>query len=265
MVSNFYGYIIANDISSVAALAYAPKYELVMGSTEIGLAGFYRMDMAPRLIVMATFPLGQMDWYLEGVGAWGSDKTFVSESGGSYTIDDTAVFQATAGFSYKYSDALGNISLNTTGQVWYNGEGYWNPSLVRLGTSDPLRVSGIILAGDMTYPDMLYGAASISLGDIYRTGLSAAATWYGGLAGATGKVTPSLTYKHSDQLSLAIKMPVNYGPVGAEFSPNGNQITPTLEAKLLGNTTISFAIPLVLGAVASTPFVLSFEFAKERF
>jgi hypothetical protein len=264
-LSNFYTYIIANEITSAADIAIAPKYETVLGSMELGVAGFYRYDMAPKLIAMATFPLGQVDLYTELVGAWGSDKTYADGSGGTYTIENSPVVQATLGFSYKYTDPLGNGTLSSSGQFWYNGEGYADPSLAILAKNDPRIVAKTILPGDLVNPDRYYSALNVSFSNIFKSSVTVSASWFSAFGGATGRITPSASYAFNEDFSLTAKLPINYGAAGAEFSPLGFQYAPTLEAKLFGNSQVSFAVPISLGTTYQYPFVLSLSLAKERF
>ncbi|MEW6547951.1 MAG: hypothetical protein AB1407_00675 [Spirochaetota bacterium] len=264
-LSNFYVYVIANDVQSVSEVAFAPKFETVLGSAEIGLAGFYRFGMAPRLIAMATFPLGQVDWYFELVASWGSDRTFADDSGGTYGVDDAVVFQATAGFNYKYVDPLGDFTFNASGQFWFNGDGYEDPSLAILAKNDPRIVSKTILPGDLEHPDRFYTALNVSLVDILGSGISVGSSWFGGLGGSTGRVAPWISYAFNEDFSVTGRVPVSYGAVGAEFSPFGFQYAPTLEAKLFGNSTVSLSMPIVPASSSPTPFVLTLTLVKERF
>lgn len=264
-LSNFYTYIIANNVTSVSDLAIAPKFETVLGSMELGVAGFYRFGMAPKLIFMATFPMGNMDWYTELVAAWGSDKTYADDSGGTFTIKNAPIFGATAGFSYKYVDPLGNLSLNASGQFWYNGEGYADPGTARLATNDPRIVAKTILPGDLVNPDRFYSALNVSFGNIYMSGITLAANWFSAFGGETGRISPSASFAFNEDFSITAKVPISYGAAKAEFSPQGFQYSPTLEVKLFGNSQISFSVPITPGAVAANPFVLSFRLAKEKF
>lgn len=264
-LSNFYAYIIANDITSVSDIAIAPKFETVIGSMEFGIAGFYRYDMAPKLITVATFPVGDVDLYTELVAAWGSDKTYADGSGGIYTIENRPIFHATAGFSYKYTDPLGNGALSSSGQFWFNGEGYPDPSLAILAKNDPRIVAKTILPGDLENPDRYYSALNLSFSNMFKSSATVAASWFGAFGGATGRITPSISYAFNEDFSLTAKVPINYGAVSAEFSPSGFQYSPTLEAKLFGNSQVSFSVPIVPGSVSPYPFVLSLSLAKERF
>jgi len=264
-LNSFYAYIIANDISSASDLAYASKAELLLGETEFALAGFYRQGLAPRGIVMVTFPFGDLDCYTETVAAWGSDKTFLDGLGGTYTDTSHLFFQTTAGFGYKYTDPLENWNVAAAGQFWYNGDGYDDPSLARIPKTSPLRSSGVILDGDLVHPDKYYAVANLGLSDIYKSGVGVSVLWYGALAGATGKVIPSLSMVVSEDLTTSLRVPILYGAMGAEYSPYGNVVTPTLEIKLLGNTTLSVGIPLGPDISWNIPVVATFEFAKALF
>ena len=264
-LSNFYTYVIANEITSVSDIAIAPKFETVIGSMELGVAGFYRYAMAPKLIAMATFPVGDVDLYTELVVSWGSDKTYANSSGGIYTIENSPIVQSTAGFSYKYTDPLGNGTLSSTGQFWYSGEGYADPSLAILAKNDPRIVAKTILPGDLENPDRYYSALNISFSDMFKSSATVAASWFSAFGGATGRITPSVSYAFNEDFSLTAKVPINYGSLGAEFSPSGFQYSPTLEAKLFGNSQVSFSVPIVPGAISPYPFVLNLSLAKERF
>lgn len=262
-LNNFYGYVIANDISSANDLAYAVKAEFLVGETEFAIAGFYRQGMAPRAIAMVTFPVGAMDFYAEAVAALGSDKTFLDGIGGTYIDKTSLIFQATAGFSYKYTDPLENWNISATGQFWYNGEGYEDPAIARISKTDPLMTSHTILPGDLLHPDRYYAVASLGLSDIYKSGFNISALWFGALGGETGKITPIISHS-SEDLTVSFKAPINYGPVKAEYAPFGCMVTPTVELKLLG-TTISAGVPLSSNVAWDLPLVITFGFSKAVF
>jgi len=264
-LNNAYGYVIANEATSAEELAYAAKAEFLVGETELALAGFYRQGLAPRAIVMATFPLGWVDWYAEGVVARGSDRTFIDDEGGIYTKEDAIIIQATAGFSYKFIDLLENWNIAAGGQFWYNGDGYDDPSLAIIPKNSPLRTSGTILDGDLAHPDKYYAVVNLSLTDIYKSGIGLSGLWYAGLAGGTGTVIPSVSWVATEDLTAALKASVAYGPIGAEYSPYGNTVTPALELKLLGNTKLSIGVPISQNYSWDIPVVMTFEFAKALF
>ncbi|UCF96557.1 MAG: hypothetical protein JSV89_15450, partial [Spirochaetaceae bacterium] len=146
---NAYLYLVTNDMEEPSQIAVAPKLELLLGSYELGIGGFYQIDLTPKGILTLTGPLRDLDLFAEAMLQWGSDRTFVdfSPPPATYTIEGKLLFSGTAGFSYLKSDW--NLSLFA--QYFFNGQGYdsYNYQTLLIA-ANPL--TGIVTAADILYP-----------------------------------------------------------------------------------------------------------------
>ncbi len=109
--NTLYLFTVANDIEKPEDITYAPKIEFLLGNWELGLGGILNQSLTPKGSFFATGPLGQFDFFAEGLLQYGSDLDLALK-------DDQIVLSATAGiFYYDSEDRFLSI-----GQYWYDGE-----------------------------------------------------------------------------------------------------------------------------------------------
>jgi len=133
--SNIWAYALLPNAESASDLApkdvaYAAKYEFLLGNYEIGTGAFWQRDRAPKGMLTATGSIGKFTLFGEAVLSWGSDKEWVDNIAGLAAAKsptdvtskdkDGAYFSGTGGFSYM------NSGKHITGyaQYFYNGDGY---------------------------------------------------------------------------------------------------------------------------------------------
>ncbi len=197
-IDNIYGYVILPDgATEIEDLAYAVKYEKVIGFSEVGLGAYYSYDEPPKaMATLSTNIFNKITFFAEGVASYGSTNPILLMTGldafDYYEFDDELYLSGTLGGMYTWSDDESDLGLTLLGQYYYNGEGYDGASPVVSGTS------GYHYGGAM---------ASLSLTD----SLSAGVSWFGDLSNATGMVSPSLSWSVSDYISTSLGTTYIYG------------------------------------------------------
>ncbi len=207
-VDNLYGYVVIPDDQSdldMTDLAYAVKYEKVIGGSEFGFGAYYRKDQPPSAMLTMSSGIGEVAIFGEAVVSYGSDRKFWVV-GGFVPVenpDDRLYVQGTVGARFSWMDDDSDLGVSFAGQYYYNGEGYGGDGVLM-----PLVNMG---AGRH------YGAANVSvtLTDTLSTGL----LWYGNLGDMSGMVSPTLSWRPSDNIGVTLAVNHNFGDTGDEFTP----------------------------------------------
>jgi len=240
--NNYYLYTIVPEvIDNPGDLILAPKAEFLMGKTELGIGAYYRYEQVTSAMLNFTRVVGDFDLYGEGVVQYGSDKTFVEEDMGVYsleTYDEKLFFKTTLGASYLWSHEESDLSISASGQYYFNGEGYEDPTILTNGMGAAFVASSIanedLNIGDLMESSQHYGAATITVTPIED--FSFGVFWLGSLSDFSGMVTPSLSWQATDHISLKTSLPWTYGDDGDEYTPDGDKLSLVLEISL-GNTS----------------------------
>ena len=91
--------------------AFAGKFDFVIGGWELGLGGYWKYETAPKVTLTASGSIKKLNLFGEGVFQYGSDREWNEKT------DKSAIFKATAGFSYTWKDP----SITLAGQYYYDG------------------------------------------------------------------------------------------------------------------------------------------------
>lgn len=94
--------------------AFAGKYDLVLGGWELGLGGYWKYEHSPKVTFTASGSIKKLNLFGEAVFQYGSDREWYEDK------DKTAIFKATAGFSYMWNDP----SIMIAGQYLYDGNNF---------------------------------------------------------------------------------------------------------------------------------------------
>ncbi len=194
-IDNLYGYVIIPEASvDPMDLAYAIKYEKVIGSSEVGIGGYYTEDQAPSLMAtLSTTTFGDIMLFGEVLLRYGSDATFITTGGEVNLSDDRFYGSATAGFMFSKSFDGSDLGISLTGQYYYNGESY----------------DGALLAVPPAKIGAHYGAANLSVS--LTDELSAGVFWYGNMSDLSGIVTPVVRWAADENISISLNAILNYG------------------------------------------------------
>jgi hypothetical protein len=242
-INNVYLYLIADGVESIADVAVAPRAEFVLGGSEVGFGVYYKYDTPPRVMTTISTSIGDWSLFGEAVGAYGSDKTFVRETGpgvyDTYDRDDELFFSGTAGFSNSWSDDFGYYNFSLTGQYLYNGEGYGDYSVLTdliedfksnpLSLANPLATRSLLMSDTMNM-DVHSMALTGSWRSMFDSDFSLSILTLNGFSQKAGQIIPSLSWNIMDYAGLTLKVPVSY-----DYSGSGTE------------WGASFAIDLSLG------------------
>lgn len=252
-INNAYLYLIANTGARPLEVAVAPKLEVVVGQTELTLAGYYQRALAPRIIGMFSTSVGEVDLFGEGVVSLGSDRVFVRASQkqlteftdppdgletvlDTYTIDWLPLVSATAGFRYLKELEEDRGSLLFLGQYFFNGEGYADSSLLEAAAflAQNPDTNGLAL-DESAQPDDYAEPPALGFGDLSNWGRHYAAAslgWTGilgsdlgvtlfgllNLSDLSGIVTPALQFPLLEEFSLSVSGRLTFGDQGDEYT-----------------------------------------------
>ncbi|MBT3273330.1 MAG: hypothetical protein HN368_09260 [Spirochaetales bacterium] len=244
---NLYLYFIANNIKAVDEIGIAAKSELAFGALELGLGALYMKGAAPAAMLTVSFPIWDVDMFVEAVMKYGSDRTFVEEIPvtletpfglNTVTFEEDLFYHATAGFSFMYSSDEMESSVNMTGQYLYNGEGYINQSVLK---DNGPGVFALIGAEELNFSDVMntglhYAAVSAGWNGILGSDLSLQAFWLQNFSDMSGYVSPSLSIRPFDGLSLSLSTPYRYGDAGDEYTPNGDSLSIQISVNMGGGS-----------------------------
>jgi hypothetical protein len=243
---NLYFYVIANDITKPREIGFAPKLEFVIKNVELGVGGFYQYGRAPKAMMTMTFPIVNVHIFTEAVFSYGSDRTYIRDTGRNtgfptyvpiyetYEEKKKPFFSGTLGFRYIHSD----INLSLLGQYYYTMEGYKNPDLVKdvyngIKTDPPsIWIEGDLSLSDLYRPGRHYGAAMINWFSIVDSDFGLSLFWIGNLRDGSGWISPAFAWNPSDYVGFTLSVLFYYGEEGDEFTPNGSGITLRIESSI---------------------------------
>ncbi|NLN17850.1 MAG: hypothetical protein GX162_01045 [Firmicutes bacterium] len=230
---NLYLYLLADQATRLDELAVAPKAEIVLGGTEVGMGAYVRKDRAPMAMFTLSSGLGKTAVFAETVVKHGSDKRFVRHVAVTpdnplglelLKRDDEYFFSATGGLRYSYADDEGRYNLTFAAQYFYNGEGYDDPGSF-VEASIPLYALGQLSASDLEWPSKHYGAASLLWTDVLRSGISANLFCLSSLTDASGYARASLSWEPWDRISTSVGVSYVFGQEGGVYTIFGNPLT----------------------------------------
>ncbi len=241
--NNLYLYVIADPGDGGVQLAAAPKAEFVVGGTEIGIGAFYHRDRVPRAMLTLSTSLLDFDLFGELEASLGSDRRFVEPADrgpdtphGLRAVRNTddPFAAATGGLRYTYRPEEGDWSATFAGQYLWNGEGYEDAAVLRDNRRGVMKLleAGDLSFGDLVYPGRHYAAASASVGLGRTADWSMGVFWLSNLSDGSARVSPSVTFRPADRLTLRAAASVTYGEEGAEMTPFGTRVGASLTATL---------------------------------
>ena len=265
---NLYLYLVADRAGGGTTLGYAPKIEMVLGSTEIGAGGYVVFDPAadalfslhpnrpPTGMLTISSSLGKTAVFGETVLAYGTERSYLtlnpddpSDVSASQEEEDRLIPSATMGFNRSFPGPDNDRQLTVAAQYLYNGDGESfedlsdilsilrdNPtSVASLGI---LLGSGAIKTSDVLFVARHYAAASIGWGAIggtdFSAGLFAMARLATELPDFSSRIVADMTWRPTDHLSLSAAAAVTLGEKGIDFSPFGDSLAITVTASLGG-------------------------------
>ena len=224
-IDNLYGYVILPDgASEIEDLAYALKYEKVLGGSEVGFGAYYQYDQPPKaMATLSTTLFKEISFFAEAVASYGSTNSFLTLDGsipGNHELtDDKLYLSGTLGGMYSWSPEEGDFGISLMAQYFYNGEGYNGDDLYAVpGVNSGYHYGGANL--------------SVSLTDTISTG----AAFYGNLEDMSGIVTPSISWRMADHVSTSLSTMIPFGDDGDQYGALSGNIATSLTFSLGGTS-----------------------------
>ncbi len=277
---NAYMYFIANAGAKPFEIALAPKAEFVIGTTEIGIGGYYQQALAPRLVTMVSTSISDFDIFGEGVLSYGSDRVFIRESRDqsaaeedpdddfevvldTYKVETRPFLQFTLGTRYIKSFTEDRGSIAVIGQYWFNGEGYKNNDLLKPGYYLVLNpnTNGLLIQDEEEQPEGYedpptlnftdltnfgrhYAAVTVNW-EIFKTDINFTILALANLQDWSGLFVPAITWSLFDYCSIGLNARFTFGEPGDEYT-NPQALFPGNE-DLLGST-LTLGVSVSLGS-----------------
>jgi hypothetical protein len=239
-IHNIYFYTVASESIfddgevHIDELAVAPKLEFLLGSYEFSIAAHYQQDLAPKAMLTAIGPLGDLDLFAEGVFSYGSDRTMVREQSGSpgsyetYKENDLLHFSGTAGLRYikDFEDNAGTFSA--AAQYLFQSDGYQDAELVEeaaalyaLQEAGAVGNDPVLAPRDLFRPGRHYVAASLSYSDIFQSDIGISLLYQMNISDGSGIFLPTLSFAPIDHMKLSLSSGLAYGNDNREFTSSG--------------------------------------------
>ena len=202
-------------------------------------------------MLTATGALWRLNLFGEGVLAWGSDKTWVTNAAALSTAKkiDGLYFSGTAGFSYINS--TDNISAYV--QYFYNGEGYEDAdrkSLISQARAALTYASGsaadslsLAFKGLIYQSGKHYAGAYLSKAEAWTTNLTLSLLTIANLSDLSGFVQPSASWRCFDRCYLALA-PTFYWSADALWGAGKNAEYVVLK----GGPSVTLSLKATLGS-----------------
>lgn len=244
-------YTVLPQDPGVKGVAFAPRAEFLLGTLEIGLAGYWRPDASvrPRAMVLATGDLGPLNLSFEGVALWGSDRQWVRRvADGSlqtWTDNQNLYWQAAAGLGGMWTAPEQDVALSLQGQYFYNGNGYDDPAVLADASSAVKKLvdKGTLTAADLANPGKHYLAANLGVtklfGDTVNLGASGWVNW----GDLSFRATPSVTLKPFPLTTIRLQAAWDEGAKGRQYSPQGRMVTPSLKLTVFETVSAEVQAP----------------------
>jgi hypothetical protein len=278
ITGNAYFYLITNTGAEPLDVAVAPKVEFALGPGELGVGAYYQRSLAPRLILLYSGSIGEVDVFGEGVLLWGSDRTFVRPSRDqsaatadpeddldlvldTYSVSSGLFALGTAGVRYL-RDFENGPSVIAIGQYYFNGEGYaYTPGLLpaaaRLllnpgengltidnpndqpeGYEDPPALA----VGDLANFGRHYLAGTVALSGLFVDELTVSLFGLWNLSDMSAILGPSVSVSFLDRFSASIAARFTLGPSDGEYTDPAAVFAGDTPAPTLG-LTLSVSMP----------------------
>ncbi|HUX37018.1 MAG TPA: hypothetical protein VMV44_03880, partial [Rectinemataceae bacterium] len=246
-MTNFYFYAGVPDKTGLdlGDLRIAAKAETNIGNTEMAAGAYYAYNDYPRAILEATTGFGNLNFFGEAVGKWGSERYFLSPGvilpTGAQKADQLWFSGTVGGY---YIDGDNNITVSAS--YFYNGEGQTGVSALQ---AFQYFVANSAQADRMHFGTH-YASASFSKTKLLVDNLSVGVYALGDLSDQSYMVVPSVTWQFFDYLSVAIGSTMTFGPDGSEYPTLGSMGLAAVNASLLGKPSASISITATMGSGA---------------
>jgi hypothetical protein len=231
---HLYTFLNLNGITDISGIALAARTEFLIGSFELGLAGWFKPNKIPVFGVDLSTPLF---WNLNLTGeasvSWGDNQDKLNTSGNAYPVRDRLVPKIDVGLSRSFDagDVQDRIMVNA--EFFYNDSGYDQNMFDLFSGNAAARTT--FLTGGYYHPGYYgryYGALFVTVNKFLVSELTLSLSGIENFSDRTGIALAMLTYTpvNNFALSLQVGSYLSLGAATGEYT-----ISPNLTGDLGGN------------------------------
>ncbi len=214
--ANYYAYLLPDDTANSYSIAV--KGEWLLGSQEWGLGVVRQANNELNLVVTGSVPTDLGDLFTEYNLSLGETSLGLSAAGSLYDRSDELLQQFTVGM--RASQDIGpDSSLSLSGQYYYNGLGYTEPTWSTAANDWQSLTLGREVAEQLSQQ---LAALMIQLADPYGLPLSASMLALSSLTDGSAMLKSTVTLSPNDFVSTALSVTTLMGDPGGEYAPMGD-------------------------------------------
>jgi hypothetical protein len=272
-MTNFYLYagLPAEEDLKPEDARIAAKAEFNVGNTEFAIGGYYSYNDNPRALLMGTTGTGDFNFFGEAVLKYGSERIFLQRrdaplvinlplSGGG-TIPLSFPFEAVAGGGkFYFIGTIGGYYLDSDANLTiaasylYNGE-----AQAEVDTNDIAGhfrsqiLAGSLYTGTAYEVDAMrlgthYAFLSLSKGELFVEDLSIGVYALANLSDMSGMVSPSLSFKLFDYMTLRLGATFTFGEDGDEYTNPASTYRKLVQAGSVATPRAAVSLTLTAGS-----------------
>jgi hypothetical protein len=239
-LNEFDAYVIGDEtVRKLNDLGFAGRATFFLPPVEVAIGAGYQEDRPFRLMSTVRFPWRDWNFFAEGRLSFGRQGKVITDAGlfdvngdpqvgfgPEYTADSDLYFSGTAGFLYLKSDLFEtSLDLNLIGQYFYQGEGYADNSIY----SNPFFTLAALYGLETGEIDTEliqnlgrhYTVLSFGLSQIFTDDLSFSTLWQASWTDLSGFISPSISYRFFDGMSISAGLLAAYGDDDTEYGAIG--------------------------------------------
>ena len=214
--ANYYAYLIPDDTANSYSIAV--KGEWLLGSQEWRLGVVRQANNELNLVVTGSVPTDLGDLFTEYNLSLGETSLGLSAAGSPYDRSNELLQQFTVGM--RASQDIGpDSSLSLSGQYYYNGLGYTEPTWSTAANDWQSLTLGREVAEQLSQQ---LAALMIQLADPYGLPLSASMLGLSSLTDGSAMLKSTVTLSPNDFVSTALSVTTLMGDPGGEYAPMGD-------------------------------------------
>jgi hypothetical protein len=208
-IHNAYLYLLTDALQEPLDIGVALRGEIVVGSFELGFGGLLQDGLVPKGIITATGALGDVDVFGELLIQRGTERNLITDPTTVVAAEDRDDWFISATLGAVYFDA--DPGLLISAQYYFNPLGYPGSELRDDALLLSLLPTPTIVPVDLLFFGQHYAAVAVSWSEIGSSDISASASWVGNLSDGSGSVTPAITVRLLDEVSMTLRGTIGYG------------------------------------------------------